>query len=148
LEKHLIPTLITVKWSTLPVKRDPNEVTSLWGNRTGYGSYSRWGHGNYAYWGEDAEYMDNERSPYTVTELFEPEKKKPKSQTSIHQSALAKMNNELERIEPFSPFVGFEPGEDRTTRVGRVLATFLKEEMSDKEKAELVVEAFEENQIL
>ena len=148
LEKHLIPTLITVNWSKLPVKRDPNEVTSLWGNHMGYGSYghygSRWGH--YDSWGEDAEYMDKGNSPYTVTELFEPEKKKPKSQTSIHQSALAKMNNELERIEPFSPFVGFEPGEDRTTRVGRVLATFLKEEMSDKEKAELVVEAFDENQ--
>jgi len=51
----------------------------------------------------------------------------------------------MSSTEIFDPEAGFDETETEEMKISRILRTFLSEEMSDFEKAELVLRAYETN---
>ena len=51
----------------------------------------------------------------------------------------------MKNVDPFDPETGFDDTETEEMKINRILLTFLSEEMSENEKAELVLRAYEIN---
>ena len=142
---HLLPALFQVDWDTLPVKRDPSVKE--------YG-YRRYGYyGNYGFSSEDEEFA----SSYTRQGSLWAKKDKPKSNTQAAvtrsvkkgikniRSSFDRFEHVMSSTEIFDPEAGFDETETEEMKISRILRTFLSEEMSDFEKAELVLRAYETN---
>ena len=141
LEHHLIPSLLNVKWAALPVKRDPKAVDTFGGYGRYYGGRRGWD-----LWGEDNyDYTSSSNSPYTVNELFQNDPKdKRRSTYQINKSAMHKVRYQIDnRFEEYDTLTGFDEEESHSERIERVLLTFYKNDMTDREKAEMVVDAHE-----
>ena len=141
LERYAIPAYTSIKWSSLPVKRNPDEprvnnYSSRFGslNRHGYGGYNS-GYGSYqdSFWDE---------------EEFEQRHSGTKStKRNKHQSALDKIRHLVEnKVEKFEPDIGFESEETHGQRVQRVLYSFIASDLTLEEIAELVVDTYENAQ--
>ena len=145
LERHLIPSLLNVAWSALPVKRDPKAVVSSYSRYGGmYGS----GYSGYGLWGEDEEdYNDysSVSSPVPINELFKHDPKdNNRSAYQINKSVIHKVRHQVnKRLEEYSTFIGFDDEESQSEKIEKVLLTFYKNDMSLREMAEMVVDAHE-----
>ena len=51
----------------------------------------------------------------------------------------------MRNVDTFDPETGFDDTETEEMKINRILLTFLSEEMSETEKAELVLRAYEVN---
>ena len=97
-------------------------------------------------WGEDNyDYTSSSNSPYTVNELFQNDPKdKRRSTYQINKSAMHKVRHQIDnRFEEYDTLTGFDEEESHSERIERVLLTFYKNDMTDREKAEMVVDAHE-----
>jgi len=140
LAHHLIPSLLNVKWASLPVKRDPKAVDTF----GGYGRYG--GNKNWGLWGEDDyAYPSSSNRPYTVKELFQGDPKDTcRSAYQINKSAINKIRHQVnKRLEEYDALIGFDDEESESERIERVLLTFYKNDMTDRQKAKMVVDAHE-----
>ena len=141
LERHLIPSLLSVEWGTLPVKRDPKAVVSS------YSYASRYSRSNAGLWGEDYETaaFDTYGSPPSIDELFKADLKDDnRSAYQINKSVIDKVRHQVnKRLEEYSTCIGFDDEETLSEKIDKVLLTFYKNDMSLREIAEMVVDAHE-----
>lgn len=122
LERMLIPALLKVKWSELPVKRDKNKVTDL-SRYYGYG-YNR--------------SVESRRDLYSVKSS-----RKTSRGYRTNQSSIDKANDAIKKLDAFDVDKGFAIAETQKQRVDRVMYSWLQKNMSLKEIAEQFVEAYD-----
>ena len=125
LERMLIPALLKVKWSELPVKRDKNV-------KFGYGGYNGYGR-----------YTTTRRTYPSLSNHMKTSSRNTSSLYRSNQSALDKIENAIDKLDSFDPEEGFRDEETHKQKVDRVLYSWIREEMTLKDIAEQVVEAME-----
>ena len=139
---HLLPALFQVDWESLPVSRDPSVRTYGY---LGYGGY----YGNYGYSAEDEEYGSGftnkggvwRKTSATTASVTRTVKRGAKN----IRSCFDRYKHVMKNVDPFDPETGFDDTETEEMKINRILLTFLSEEMSENEKAELVLRAYEIN---
>ena len=129
LERHFIPAILKVDWSALPVVREAAAPSaSRFPSYGGYGNYS-------SSYGKRYGSYSGPRSVVSAGRT------RPSSDERKRQSNLDKAHGVLSNIESYDPSEGFYPDEKSVQRRDRVLYTFIKDEMSLPEIAEMVVDA-------
>jgi hypothetical protein len=125
LEVHLLPALLKVDWSDLPVVRDAVKPDAprfhRHGKQTGKGYASSYSRTNNSHKGS--------RSLVPAR----------KSQANKTQSLTDKFWHIIDEMEDFDPEVGFSVEESSRQRQARVLATIIKDGLSLEEIAQLIV---------
>ena len=123
LEKHLIPALLKVDWSALPVARKVGvpDAPRFRGTRGYSDSY---GQRHFRY--------SSPKSSAVVSRRW-PESRKA-------QSAVDKFMHCIDAVPAFDSEEGFFPNESHRHKVNRVLASFIRDGMSLEDIAELIVE--------
>jgi hypothetical protein len=154
LEQMLLPALFQVKWSSLPVKRDPKEKEI---NRFGYSRHSYgMGYGNYPYGYDDDEFTANSpsyaydeergkwgRSSTSLTSSSASIKSFDRDRFKDVQSASDRYKHAVANVVPFDPMDGFYEKESEEMKINRVLLTIAHADMSMTDIAKLVIEAYE-----
>jgi hypothetical protein len=129
LEVHLLPALLKVDWSDLPVVRDAVKPDAprfhRHGKQTGKGYASSYSRTNNSHKGS--------RSLVPAR----------KSQANKTQSLTDKFWHIIDEMEDFDPEVGFSVEESSRQRQARVLATIIKDGLSLEEIAQLIVLTYE-----
>lgn len=125
LEHHFIPAILKVNWSELPVVREAAAPPAS-GFQMGKESYSR----NYGY----------NRGSYTSPKSVVPARGTTTRERK-RQSNLDKASNVLSNIESYCPDIGFFAEETALQQRDRVLYTFINDEMSLQDMADMVVDA-------
>ena len=151
LEHMLIPALLKVQWAELPVKRDPKaKETFGLGNYYGYGRRANtWRGMDDSYW--DFPYDEDDEFRYSQSYKV-PEQKSfklgatdegRKNQFKTIQSSVDRHRYAIDNMVPFDIADGFFTKESEEMKIERVLMTFDKADMSMRDIAKLVVEAYE-----
>ena len=126
--KMLVPALLKITWYDLAVDRDPNEVSTPYSSR--YGSQSSFfknAYGSNSDTGSVVSARCSSSSTYT---------------NRLRQSSVDKMNHILSnKFEGYDPEDGFPNNLSITQKVDLVKYTFLKNDMSMSDIAEMVVDA-------
>ena len=127
----LIPALMKITWHDLPVARDPNEVSTPYGSR-----YSS-GYTSSLY---DRTYASNKDTRSLVST-----RGSLKDSERLKQSTIDKCNHLLdEKFEGYDPEEGLPKHMSAKQKVDFVRYTFVKNNLSLEEMAEMVVDAEEE----
>lgn len=131
LERYLIPSLLQVKWDSLPVQRDPLgfSASPRFQNSYSYGYSTR--HGN------------RSRTNTNTRSVVPARQSSPSLTERKSQSALDKLDNCLASIHSYDPEEGFFDGESNVQKRNRVLATFLRDGLSLEDIADLIVQTAE-----
>ena len=124
------------------MSRDPSVRTYGY---LGYGGY----YGNYGYSAEDEEYGSGftnkggvwRKTSATTASVTRTVKRGAKN----IRSCFDRYKHVMKNVDPFDPETGFDDTETEEMKINRILLTFLSEEMSENEKAELVLRAYEIN---
>lgn len=143
LERMLIPALFKVDWANLPVKRDP-KVKETWGMGNYYGLRGR------SYW-DDFPFDEDDEFAYSKSyavprqqslKLSTTDEAK-KNQFKTIQSSVDRHRYAIDNMVPFDIADGFFTKESEEMKIERVLMTFDKADMSMRDIAKLVIEAYE-----
>lgn len=128
LEQHFLPALLKVDWSELPVVREAASPQTRFQGYGGQTSYSR-------------DYSRRAGSYSGPRSVVSAGQSKHKQEQRKRQSSLDKAANVLSNVESYEPNAGFYHDETPVQRRDRVLYTFIKDEMSLQDIAEMVVDA-------
>ena len=127
----LIPALMKITWHDLPVVRDPNEVSTPYGSRYSSGYTSSLYNRTYASYKSERSVVST-RSSLTNSER-------------MNQSTIDKCNHLLsEKFDGYDPEEGLPQNMSAKQKVDFVRYTFVKNNLSIEEMAEMVVDAEEE----
>jgi len=127
LERHLIPALLKIDWAELPVEREATSFAAPFqgvrakprSNRNYFGSYQ------------------SQRSMVPAGGFTSSE------DARRTQSRIDRVQNNLCEMESFDPRDGFFPEESAGQKAQRVLYTFIKDDMTLSEIAQMVVDVYE-----
>ena len=144
LERMLIPAVFIVNWSKLPVKRDP-KARETWG----MGSYYGYGRRADTYW--DFPYDEDDEFRYSQSYKVPQQKSLKlgttdegrKNQFKTIQSSVDRHRYAIDNMVPFDIADGFFTKESEEMKIERVLMTFDKADMSMRDIAKLVIDAYE-----
>ena len=126
--KMLVPALLKITWYDLAVDRDPHEVSPPYSSR--YGSQSSFFKNSYGS-NADTRSLVSAGSSSTSTQS-----------NRLRQSSVDKMNHILSnKFEAYDPEDGFPSNLSLTQKVDLVKYTFLHNDMSMSDIAEMVVDA-------
>ena len=149
LEHMLIPALFKVDWAKLPVKRDP-KAREMWTTRSHYGSRGQQFRGYQSYW-DDYPYDEDDEFAYSQSYKVPQQKSLKlgttdegrKNQFKTIQSSVDRHRHAIDSMVPFDIADGFFTKESEEMKIERVLMTFDKADMSIRDIAKLVIEAYE-----
>ena len=144
LERMLIPAVFKVNWSKLPVKRDP-KARETWG----MGNYYGYGRRADTYW--DFPYDEDDEFRYSQSYKVPQQKSLKlgttdegrKNQFKTIQSSVDRHRYAIDNMVPFDIADGFFTKESEEMKIERVLMTFDKADMSMRDIAKLVIDAYE-----
>jgi hypothetical protein len=144
LERMLIPAVFKVNWSKLPVKRDP-KARETWG----MGNYYGYGRRADTYW--DFPYDEDDEFRYSQSYKVPQQKsfklgttdEGRKNQFKTIQSSVDRHRYAIDNMVPFDIADGFFTKESEEMKIERVLMTFDKADMSMRDIAKLVIDAYE-----
>jgi hypothetical protein len=140
----LIPAVFKVNWSKLPVKRDP-KARETWG----MGNYYGYGRRADTYW--DFPYDEDDEFRYSQSYKVPQQKsfklgttdEGRKNQFKTIQSSVDRHRYAIDNMVPFDIADGFFTKESEEMKIERVLMTFDKADMSMRDIAKLVIDAYE-----
>lgn len=132
LERHLIPALLKVDWAGLPVER---EATSYAAPFQGVRAKPR---SNRSYFGGGRNSSYQSQGSVVSARSVTPSKDARRTQSRVDR-----IQNNLDEMEAFDPREGFFNGESTGQKVQRVLYTFIKDDMTLSDIAQMVVDTNE-----
>ena len=149
LEHMLIPALFKVNWGNLPVKRDPSVKESFGLGNYWSGRRGQQFRGYDSYW--DTPYDEDDEFAYSKSYAVPQQQSLKlsttnegrKNQFKTIQSSVDRHRYAIDSMVPFDIADGFFTKESDEMKIQRVLMTFDKADMSMRDIAKLVVEAYE-----